>query len=148
MLRTWMANKPRILGNDIEVLNAINDGRCDVGLANHYYLAKQLLGNPSFKVTPAFPTADAAGAHANLSGIGVAKYTDRKADAIKLLQFLVQRESQDAFAAKGEFPANPTVEPIEVVKPWSGVKLDPIDTEAAGKRGAEAVKLMRKVGWN
>ncbi|MDP1795679.1 MAG: extracellular solute-binding protein [Acidimicrobiales bacterium] len=148
LLRSWMANKPKILGNDVEVLNAINRGRCDVGLANHYYLARQLLKNSSYRVAPAFPTAEPAGVHANLSGAGVVKYTDRKADAVKLLEFLVQREAQEAFAEQGEFPANPDVEPIEVVAEWRDVKLDPINSEAAGKDGKAAVRLMRKVGWN
>ncbi len=148
LLRTWMTNKPRILGNDIEVLNAINDGRCDVGLANHYYLVRQLSKNSSYRVAPAFPALSTAGVHANLSGAGVVSFTDRKAQAVKLLEFLVQREAQTAIAKQGEFPANPNVDPIKVVAAWGDVKLDPIDTEGAGKNATAAVKLMRKVGWN
>ena len=38
LLRSWMANEPQILGSDVDVLEAIAAGRCDVGLTNHYYL--------------------------------------------------------------------------------------------------------------
>lgn len=148
LLRSWMANDPQILGNDLQVLDAIDEGRCDVGLTNHYYLVRRLLKLPGFAVTPAFPTADPAGVHANLSGVGVTKYTDRKADAIKLMEFLVTREAEVAFAEQGEFPVNPEVPPIDIVKPWTSIKQDPIDGEAAAKNGAAAVKLMAKVGWN
>ncbi len=40
ILESWMANRPRILGSDVDVLKAIAAGRCDVGLTNHYYLAR------------------------------------------------------------------------------------------------------------
>jgi iron(III) transport system substrate-binding protein len=148
LLRTWVSNQPRILGNDIAVLNAVDDGTCDVALTNHYYLARKLKANPAFKAAPAFPVDDAAGAHANLSGVGVVKASDRRADAVKLMEFLVQREAQTAIAELGEFPANPDVEPIEVVRPWREIKLDPIDAEGAGEHAADAVALMQKVGWN
>ncbi len=148
LLRSWMSNQPRILGNDIAVLDAVDDGRCDVALTNHYYLARKLQTNPDFKVAPAFPVDDAAGAHANVSGVGVVKTTDRRADAVKLMEFLVQREAQTDIAEMGEFPANPDVQPIAVVRPWRQVKLDPINAEGAGEHAAEAVALMQKVGWN
>ena len=32
MLRSWMANDPDVLGSDVDVLEAIADGDCDVGL--------------------------------------------------------------------------------------------------------------------
>ena len=34
MLERWMANDPTILGSDVDVLEAIADDRCDVGLTN------------------------------------------------------------------------------------------------------------------
>src|SRR5918999_3249912 len=42
MLRRWMANDPEVLGSDTDVLDAIADGDCDVGLTNHYYLEREL----------------------------------------------------------------------------------------------------------
>ena len=63
-----MANEPRVLGSDVDVLDAIAAGRCDVGLTNHYYLGRKLKENPGFAVAPAWPDQDGAGAHTNLSG--------------------------------------------------------------------------------
>lgn len=147
LLRTWMGNDPRILGSDIDVLKAIQAGQCDVALANHYYLARLLKEDRGFPVAPAWPDQSGNGAHANISGVGVVKGTDRLAEATRLVEFLVQREAQVAIAANGEFPANPAVPPAEHVAAWAGVKLDPIDVDGAGRRAEDAVALMAKVGW-
>ncbi len=53
LLRSWMANDPQILGSDVDVLDAIAAGRCDVGLTNHYYLGRELEDDPDFPVAPA-----------------------------------------------------------------------------------------------
>ena len=147
LLRSWMANAPRILGSDVDVLKAIAAGQCDVGLTNHYYLARLLKDDPSFPVAPAWPEQDGEGAHANLSGAGVVKSTDRRTQAIRLVEFLVQREAQVAIAANGEFPANPAVPPAPEIKSWTGVKIDSIDVPGAGEHAQDAVALMAEVGW-
>lgn len=147
LLRSWMSNDPRILGNDIDVLRKVAAGQCDIALANHYYLARMLADDRNFPVAPAWPDQGTAGAHANLSGVGVVASTDRRADAIRLVEFLAQREAQAAIAENGEFPANPKVDPAPVVRPWRQVKLDPIDTRGAARFAADAVELMQKVGW-
>jgi iron(III) transport system substrate-binding protein len=147
LLASWIDNDPRILGNDIQVLNDIEAGKCDLGLVNHYYLVRLLKKDADFPVTPAFPEQSANGVHANLSGAGVVAATDRRADAIRLLEFLVQREAQEAIGEQGEFPANPDVEPIEIVRPWRSIKIDPMDVAGAAEHAADAVALMQKVGW-
>lgn len=147
LLRSWMANHPKIYGNDVQILNAIESGDCDIGLVNHYYLVRILKNDAGFPVAPAWPDQNAAGVHANFSGAGVVKGTDRMEDAVKLLEFLTQREAQEAIAENGEFPANPAVAPIDLVKPWRNIKLDPIDGPGAAEHAADAVALMQQVRW-
>jgi iron(III) transport system substrate-binding protein len=147
LLRSWMANEPRILGSDVDVLEAIAAGRCDVGLANHYYLARLLADDPDVPVAPAWPDQDGAGAHANLSGAGVVRASDRREDAERLVEFLTRPEAQRAIAAGGEFPARRGVAPAPHVRAWAGVRTSPIDVARAGARLADAVALMAEVGW-
>src|SRR5690606_23790219 len=80
LLRSWMATEPKILNSDGELLGAIADpdGSCDLGLSNHYYLARALDQNPRFAVAPAWPDQDGAGAHANVSGAGIVKFSDNR----------------------------------------------------------------------
>ena len=147
MLRSWMANQPRILGSDVDVLEAINAGRCDVGLTNHYYLGRELKENPQFAVAPAWPDQDGAGAHANLSGVGLVKGAEHRANAIRLMEFLTAREAQEAIVENSEFAVNPEVPPAAHIRDWAGVKTDPIDVERAGQNLSAAVALMQRVGW-
>jgi iron(III) transport system substrate-binding protein len=144
LLETIMANEPMILGSDVDVLEAIAAGDCDVGLTNHYYLARELKENPDFPVAPAWPQA---GAHTNLSGVGLAKGAEHRANAIRLMEFLTGREAQEAIVENGEFAANPDVPPAEHIRDWADVKTDPIDVEQAGPLLATAVEMMQRVGW-
>jgi iron(III) transport system substrate-binding protein len=147
LLESWMANEPRILGSDVDVLDAIAAGRCDVGLTNHYYLARKLADDPDFPVAPAWPDQDGAGAHTNLSGVGLVKGSEHRADAIALMEHLTGPEGQRTIVANGEFAANPDVPPARHIADWANVKLDPIDVERAGALLPDAVSLMQEVGW-
>jgi iron(III) transport system substrate-binding protein len=148
LLRSWMANDPQILGSDVEVLEAIEAGRCDVGLTNHYYLARILADNPDFPVAPAWPEQDGPGAHTNLSGVGLVKGSEHREDAIVLMEHLTSPEAQREIAANGEFAANPEVPPADYISDWAGIKRDIIDVDGAGENLPAAVVMMERVGWD
>ena len=90
---------------------------------------------------------DGAGAHANLSGVGLVKGSEHRTTAVALMEHLTSREAQESVVANSEFAANAQVEPAAHIRAWGDVKLDPIDVEQAGRRLPEAVALMQKVGW-
>jgi iron(III) transport system substrate-binding protein len=139
MLRRWMANDPEILGSDVEVLKAIADGDCDVGLTNHYYLEREKEEDPDFPVEPVWANQDGRGTHVNLSGLGVVAGSDRAAEAQDLIEFLVSREQQRVFSDNNqEFPVSEELE----------FEADPIDVEQAGARLDDALNLMDEVGWD
>jgi iron(III) transport system substrate-binding protein len=139
LLESWMANEPRILGSDVDVLDAIAAGRCQVGLTNHYYLARELKENPDFPVAPAWADQDGAGAHTNLSGVGLVDGSEHRDDAIALMEHLTAPAAQRQIAANGERAV--------AAEPPAGVKLDPIDVAHAGRLLPDAVALMQEVGW-
>ena len=147
LLESWMANEPTILGSDVDVLEAIAARRCDVGLTNHYYLARILADDPGFAVAPAWPDQDGAGAHANLSGAGLVQGTEHAADATSLLEHLTSPQGQREIVANGELAVNPEVAPAQHIARWADVKLDPIDVARAGALLPDAVQLMQDVGW-
>ena len=147
LLRSWMDNEPQILGSDVDVLEAIGAGRCDAGLTNHYYLGRMLMDDPDFPVAPAWPDQDSAGAHTNLSGVGLVKASKHRADAIALMEYLTSPPAQEVVAANSELAANEDVPPPEHIADWADVKRDPIDVERAGALLPDAIALMQKVGW-
>jgi iron(III) transport system substrate-binding protein len=139
MLRSWMANDPDILGSDVDVLNAIADGDCDVGLTNHYYLEREKDEDPDFPVEPVWADQDGRGTHVNLSGLGVVTGSDQADEAQDLIEFLVSPEQQQLFSDNNhEFPVTEELE----------FKADPIDVEEAGARLDDALNLMDEVGWD
>jgi iron(III) transport system substrate-binding protein len=139
LLESWMANDPQILGSDVDVLEAIASERCMVGLTNHYYLERKLKEDPDFPVAPAWPDQDGAGAHTNLSGVGLVRGAEHREAAIALMEHLTAPPAQRQIAANGELPVDGD--------PPAGVKLDPIDVEQAGRLLPDAVALMQEVGW-
>jgi iron(III) transport system substrate-binding protein len=140
MLRRWMANDPRILGSDTDVLEAIADGKCDVGLTNHYYLERELADDPDFPVAPVWADQQGRGTHVNLSGIGVVRGSDKADEARALIEYILRRAQQRVFVKNNhEFP---------VRGGGTDFKRDPIDVAGAGEHLDEAVRLMNEVGWN
>jgi iron(III) transport system substrate-binding protein len=148
ILRSWFDNDPTVINSDGELLGAMASGECDVGLVNHYYLARTLLEDPDFPVAPAWPDQDGAGAHANVSGIGMVRWTEDDEDVLALMEYLTSPEAQAKIAEGGEFPANPAVPPDPHIADWAEVVIDPIAVERAGPLLSDAVSLMLEVGWN
>jgi iron(III) transport system substrate-binding protein len=149
MLRRWMANDPEVLGSDVDVLDAIADGRCDVGLTNSYYLGRELEDDPGFPVAPVWADQEGRGTHVNLSGIGVLRASDSRGDAVALLEYLTRRGPQAELARNNhEFPVPPGAAPSRQLARFGDFKRDTIDVNRAGARLDDALRLMDEVGWD
>ena len=110
-------------GNDRAQILAVAAGEADLAVANTYYLALMLSGQKgpeqqaaAKKVKAFFPNQDGRGTHMNISGGGILKYAPNKANAIKLLEFLVTKEAQEHIVNNTfEYPMIDGVEPHELV---------------------------------
>jgi iron(III) transport system substrate-binding protein len=124
ILKGWVNNlSTDVFSDDIAVLEAINAGQCDVGIVNTYYV--------------------------NLSGIGLTKYAPHPEAAKALVEWMTGPEAQTIFSGTNqEFPANPKVAPSAEVASWGAFKADTIPVEVAGRRQAEAIRMMDRAGWN
>jgi iron(III) transport system substrate-binding protein len=149
MLRRWMANEPKIFGSDTDVLEAIEDGDCDVGLTNSYYLGRELADDPDFPVAPVWADQDGRGTQVNLSGLGVVRWSDHKEQARELIAYLREPGEQEVFVRNNhEYSPVAGVKPDPVMARFGTFKRDMIDVAAAGPRLAEALELMDAVGWD
>ena len=149
MLRRWMANDPDILGSDTDVLDAIADGDCDVGLTNSYYLGRELEEDPDFPVTLEWADQQGRGTHVNLSGLGVVRGSDQKEAAGRLIEFLLEPKQQEVFAQNNhEFPVVKGAKTSPEIAQFGDFKQDPIDVAGAGAHLTEALNLMDEVGWD
>lgn len=147
-----MARSPK--GNDRDQVKAVTNGEGDLAIVNTYYIGKLLNSEDENEVKAGksvnifFPNQETTGTHINVSGIGVAKYSPNKENAIQFIEFLLQEKAQNIFAGSNfEYPVNPNVEPSEILKSWGDFKEDKLSLNELGKNNKEAVIIFDKVGW-
>lgn len=148
VVRGWIANEPIYINGDTQILEAIAAGRCDVGIANHYYLARMLAREPSTPVAVFWADQQGAGTHVNISGAGVTRYAKNRAAAIRLLEYLTTPAAQAVLAAGSyEFPANPSAPANGVLSRFGTFKPQSVGVAAAGQFQAAAVRLADRAGY-
>ena len=150
ILKGWVNNlSTDVFSDDIAVLEAINAGQCDVGIVNSYYYGRLHKQNPELAVRLFWPNQADRGVHVNLSGIGLTRYAPHADAAKALVEWMTGPEAQTIFSGVNqEFPANPKVAPSAEVASWGEFKADTIPVEVAGRRQAEAIRMMDRAGWN
>jgi iron(III) transport system substrate-binding protein len=146
-----LARRPS--GGDREAVRDVHAGLCDIALANSYYMAA-MLKSPEQKPWAdasriVFPDATGRGTHINVSGVALTKYAPNKANAEKLMAFLISDEGQSIYAAiNNEYPVSPSVPPSELVTRWGELKPDPMPLEAIAKNRRRASEIMDKVAFD
>jgi len=150
IVKGWVANLATDpFADDTALIQAINAGQCDVGIVNTYYYGRLHQQQPDLKAKLFWPNQDDRGVHVNLAGAGVTKHAPHAEAAQQLLEWMTSEEAQGVFAGVNqEYPANPKVAPSKEVAAWGSFKADNIPVEVAGKRQAEAIRLMDRAGWN
>ena len=144
----WAANA-ELLNNDILILESIADGLCDVGLTNHYYLARKYEENPDFPVELLWANQEDRGVHVNVSGGGVTTHSRHPEEAQAFLEWLAT-DGQDVLVADNhEYPANPDVAPEPLIAERFGTDFvrDELDATIFGELNPDAVRLMDAAGY-
>lgn len=143
----WVANDVQIMSNDVLLLEAIDAGTCDVGINNHYYLARTLAEKPDFNVELFWASQAGSGTHVNISGAGLVAGSDNAEEAQRLIEWLATT-GQNAFVdANHEFPVNPEAKPEPIIAGFGEFKRMPLNAEAYGDLNAEAVDLLAEAGY-
>jgi iron(III) transport system substrate-binding protein len=150
ILKGWVDNlSTDVFSDDIAVLQAIKAGQCDVGIVNSYYYGRLHQQQPDLPIKLFWPNQADRGVHVNLSGVGLTRHAPHPQAAIALVEWMTGAEAQQLFAGiNQEFPANPSVAPSAEVASWGSFKADTLPVEVAGRRQAEAIRLMDRAGWN
>jgi len=117
-------------------------------LVNTYYLGQELQKDPAFPVALFWANQASEGVHVNVSGAGITSHARNPAGALRLLEWLAGAEPQFMFSELNlEFPADPAIESVALVKSWGEFKQDTLNVEAAGRLQAEAVMLMDRADY-
>ena len=147
------ARKPQ--GNDRSQIMAVANKEAAVAIANTYYFGIMLSGkggeeqlNAAQKVKIAFPNQLNRGAHVNISGGGVLKYSPNRDNAEKFLEFLLTEEAQNHIVNNTfEYPVISTVKAHPLIDDLGTFKMDKTSVADFGKYNPDAVKLMDRVNW-
>lgn len=147
-LEGWAANA-EIYGNDVDLINDMAAGACDVGIANHYYLARAIDEDPTIPVDLVWANQGAGGTHINVSGGGITKYADNPEVARQFLEWLGTDGQSVLVDSNFEFPANTEVEPDPLLDDAFGLDFErqPLDATEIGQLNPQAVKLMDQAGF-
>ena len=146
-----LARKPQ--GNDRAQVKAIWAGECDLSIGNTYYMGK-MLKDPeqadwAKSVNIVFPTFEGGGTHVNVSGIGMAKFSPNKDNALALMEFLSSGEAQEIYAtANFEYPIAPGTKVDDLVKSWGSFDADAVNLMTIAKLRKKALKLTEIVDFD
>ena len=142
-------------GGDRDQIKAAAAGQCDIAIANTYYYGAMLNNKKDQKQKDAanalaifWPNQDGRGAHVNISGVAMTKAAKNKENALKLMEFLVNKDSQKWYAeVNHEYPVVVDVEWSEMLKSWGKFKADTLNLSKLGEFNSDAVKLMDRARW-
>ena len=143
-------------GGDTDLLKATAAGQCNIALANTYYLGRMINSKSeqtrkiAENLVVFWPNQGDKdrGAHINISGAGITKYSKNVEYGKALLEYLVKDESQRWYAeVNNEYPVVDGVMISDTLKEFGNFKADSINLSKLGEMNGEAVKLMDRAGW-
>ena len=135
---------------DIGITRAVAQGKCGIGIVNHYYVARMLAGVNGSKdkvLAQKVKVITPDPAHVNVSAGGIAKYAKNKEEAIQLLEYLASPNGSRGLAG-------PTFEhPLigynlsREVQGFGGFRPDKVTISQLGNLNKKAIRLMSQYGW-
>jgi iron(III) transport system substrate-binding protein len=151
-LKANLAQKPS--GGDRETARDVLAGKCDLGIGNTYYWALMINSNgaqrPWAEATRVIlPTFKGGGTHVNIAGVVLARHAPHKADAMKLIEFLVGEKAQQMHADLNyEYPVRVGIPINKTVAGYGKLNPDPMPIAQIAERKRDAANLVDKVGFD
>jgi iron(III) transport system substrate-binding protein len=150
-LKANLAQKPS--GGDRETARDVAAGKCDLGIGNTYYYPL-MQNNPAQKAWAdatkvILPTFKDGGTHVNVSGVVLAKNAPNKANAMKLIEWLVGDTAQQMYAnSVFEYPMKAGIAINPQVAAFGTLKPDALPVVKIGQNKKAAANLVDKVGFD
>lgn len=143
-------------GGDREVARDILGQLCAIGVANSYYVGRMRSGSGGPEqqkwgdaINVVLPTFKNGGTNVNISGASIAKNAPNRAEAQKLLEYLVSDEAQKIYAQVDyEYPVKPGIAPAPIIASFGALKPDTIPLTEIAKHRKAASLLAERVGFD
>jgi iron(III) transport system substrate-binding protein len=150
--RAWLEgmieNDVQRFESNVPILEAVNSGRLDVGLINHYYWYQTAaeVGQENMRAQLAFLPAGDPGSLVNVTGAGILAAAADDPDALELVRYLVSEEGQRYFVENTfEYPLVPGIEAPEGLPDLEGLRNPELDLSDLDSL-QETVELLASVG--
>jgi iron(III) transport system substrate-binding protein len=149
----WVANNPQYIDSDTRIVETIEAGGCDVGLVNHYYIARKISENPDYPVKLFWPNQadDQRGVFRNVSGIGVTAAALNRDNAVRLIEWMVtDGQAADSTGVPGgnyEYPVNPEAPIHPILEAFGPFVIDPLSLTEYGALQARAIAILEQAGY-
>jgi len=147
IVQSWVANDPLYINSDTDIYNAVADGECDIAIANTYYLGRLLTENPDFPVGIVWPEQDGRGAHVNVSAAAVTANAPNPEGALALIEWLATDGQQQFTDVNFEYPADPKLQPNEIVVGFGEFTADLAAVRQLGANQPAAVGVLSAAGY-
>jgi iron(III) transport system substrate-binding protein len=129
---------------------------CDVGVGNSYYVGLMRSGAGGADqakwgqaIDVVLPTFRQGGTQVNLSGASVAKHAPHRADAVRLLEYLVSDEAQKLYAEVNfEYPVKAGAPIHPLIAALGPLTVDSLPIADIVRHRATASRLVDKVGFD
>jgi iron(III) transport system substrate-binding protein len=151
-LKANLAQKPS--GGDRETARDIAAGKCDLGIGNTYYWAlmndkeadKKAWADATRVILPTFVNG---GTHVNLSGVVLTRNAPNKANAMKLIEWLVGDTAQHMYAdINYEYPVRAGIALNPTIASYGPLKPDLLPISKIPEYRKAAANLVDKVGFD
>lgn len=144
-------------GGDRDQIKAMVAGECKLAIANTYYLGG-MLGSKDADTRKIAEqvgvlwhdqSADTnMGVHVNVSGAALIKTAKNKDNALALLSFMLEQESQQWYAqVNHEYPIISGVAHSSELQSLGDFKAQKVALDIVGENNAKALMLMDRAGW-
>ena len=137
-------------GGDVSLIRAVGQGKCGVGLVNHYYLARMQAGasgKNDQKVTSSIKLVMPNPAHVNISAAGMAKSAKNKTEAIKFIEFITSPKGSRLIADPTfEYPLS-NLGTSKELKVFGTFTPDSVSVSDLGQTQKTAIQVMANAGW-
>jgi iron(III) transport system substrate-binding protein len=142
-------------GNDRDQVKAVAAGVGDLAIVNTYYMGLLLRSSNSEERRVAeqmkifFPNQNDRGSHINVSAMGVTVSSNNKDNAIKLIDYLLEKSSQEYLASENfEHPIRTDAKWPELLKDWGDFNGDKQNLTGMSSHIPDAMRIFDIAGWD
>lgn len=149
VLKSWVANLSMDpFKGDTDLIKALADGKCDVGIANTYYLAPLIRADSQFPVKVFFANQQTNGTHVNGVGVAITKSSKNAKAATMLLEYLTSKEVQAPVAAGFyQYPVNSAAPLVTELVNFGSFRMDSSNVAVVGAKAAETKASFEAAGY-